>query len=136
MMPAGTTALVVLPAPSTPAGPTWDEQASDVSPGNSFPNDGTTLLYCRNTTASPISVTFEADLYGAEVAILSVAIPGSGTEHGVRVLGPFPPGRFNGHESTDNAKTGHVFVRQASGSDGQLQLCPFQINRSLLSGTF
>ena len=54
-MPAGTTALTVLTPPSTPAGPTWDEQASDQTNGNSFDNNaGDVFLYVRNTTAGAL----------------------------------------------------------------------------------
>jgi len=135
-MPASTTALTVLAAPGTPAGPTWDEQDTDVSPGNNFDNDGVTMLFARNNTAGAIDLIFEADLYGTERTVLQVTIPGSGTENGVKVLGPFPPGRFNNHDTTEVASTGKVFVRQASGTDGQVKLCPFKVNRSLLAGAY
>jgi hypothetical protein len=131
-MPASTTALVLVSSQS-PAGPTMDEQASDVSPGNSFENSaGDVMLYVRNTTGSSIPLLFEADAYGAERTVLSKTIPGSGTENGVAICGPFPPSRFNDHSTTEVASNGRVFVRQGSGSDGDLVMCPFRVPRSLL----
>ncbi len=131
-MPASTTALTVIAAPSTPAGSSFDEQASDVSPGNNFANpDGNTLLYARNTTAGALDLIFEADVFGTERTVLQTSIPGSGTENGVKILGPFPPSKFNEHGTTEAASTGKVFVRQATGSDGQVVLCPFRVNTVL-----
>jgi hypothetical protein len=132
-VPAGTTSLIVLDDPGDETGVAWDEQASDVSPGNSFRGGVGVMLYARNTTASPIDLIFEADSYGAEIQVLRVTIPGSGTEHGVRIIGPFPPGRFLNHTTTDATKDGHVFVRQASGADGALQLSPFRLQFTLTS---
>lgn len=129
-MPASMTALTVLAAPSTPGGQAFDEQASDQDPGNKFACAPGTRLYARNTTAGAINLVFEADLYGAEVDLLTVAIPGSGTENGVKILGPFPP-EFLQHGTTEAASNGSVFVRQASGSDGEIVLCPFQNNPNL-----
>jgi len=132
-MPTGTTALTVLAPVGDERGPTWDEQASDVSPGNNFDNAHGTFLYARNTTASPIDLIFEADIYGSEITVLQVTIPGSGTENGVKVLGPFPPKAFSDHRTTEAASDGKVFVRQASGIDGDVVLCPFRANETLLA---
>jgi hypothetical protein len=132
-MPASTTALTV--APHTDArGFTWDEQPSDVSPGNNFVNDGKTLLFARNTTAGVLALIFEADRYGAERTVMQVNVPANGTENGVAVFGPFPTALFNDHGTTEPASSGRVFVRQASGTDGQVVLCPFRIEPSLLAG--
>ena len=130
-MPASTTALTVLASPPTPAGVSFDEQASDVSPGNRFPNKPGTRLYVRNTQAGAINVLFESDKYGAERTVLTVSIPGSGTEHGVKVLGPFPAADFNDHSTTEAGSNGYVMCRQATGSDGDLVFCPFEDNPNL-----
>lgn len=129
-MPASAVALTVLAAPASPGGPTWDEQASTVSPGNKFAADGLVLLHVRNTTASAINVVFEADLYGTERTLLQVSIPGSGTENGGAILGPFPAS-FLDHTTTAAADNGSVFVRQASGTAGQLVFCPFRVNTGI-----
>ena len=132
-MPAGTTSLTVLSSFGTPASPTWDEQASDVTPGNSFPNAKGVQLYARNTTPTPIDLVFEADRFGAEVEVLRVSIPGSATAGGVKVLGPFPPDEFNEHGTTEAAANGSVFVRQLTGGDGDVVLSPFPLNMTLLA---
>lgn len=132
-MPASTTSLLVVAAAPTPKGSAFDEQVSDVSPGNSFDNaGGDIMLYVRNTTAGALDVIAEADVMGAERTVFQQAIPGSGTEHGVRILGPFPAAQFNDHSTTEVASNGRVFVRQATGSDGDLVFCPFRVNRLLL----
>lgn len=120
-MPAGTTSLTVT-ASNPPSGVNTNEQSSDVSPGNSFPaTAGKTRLFARNTTGGPLDLVFEADKFGAEVDLLTATIPANGS----RVLGPFPA-EFLDHSTTDSAKTGHVMVRQASGTDGQIVLSPFE----------
>ncbi len=129
-MPSGTVSLTVVGPGSTPAGPTHDEQQSTAA-GNSFENDGSTLLIVRNTNASSRVITFVADRYGAEQTVITSTIPGSGTENGTKVLGPFPPEAFNDHGTTDSAKNGHAMFTH-SGSNSDLMLCPTKINRSLL----
>lgn len=131
-MPANSVALVVMPAPARVDLGTFDEQASTVSPGNKFDDDGVTMLYVRNTTASAITVNFLADLINFERTIASASVPGSGTEGGVLILGPFPK-IFTDHSVTASADNGKVFVKQASGTDGQLQFCPFRVNPNLRS---
>lgn len=131
-MPAAAVALTVLPVPSTPGGPTFAEQSSTVSPGNKFLNDGQVMLYVRNTTASAINVIFEADIFGSERTLLQTSIPGSGTANGVAVLGPFPA-VFNEHPATAAADNGAVFVRQATGTNGNLVFAPFRVNAALRS---
>ena len=123
-MPASTTALTVV-APSGAGGLIRDvnEQSSDVSPGNNFINDGKTYLFARNTTASAIDLTFEAHINDVERTVLTATVPGSGTDNGELIVGPFDPALFNVHGAVD---TDRAYVRQASGSDGEVKLMPFR----------
>lgn len=127
-MPASTVSLTVAAAAATPAGTVVTEQNSTVSPGNNFENDGATLLYARNTTAGSLNIAFEADKYGVERTVAQVAIAAGAKV----ILGPFPPSDFNDHTGTEAASTGKVFVRQLSGSNGDLVFAPMKLNRSLV----
>lgn len=64
--------------------------------GDSFQNDGATALYVKNGSGAPITVTADApnaDNFGIiDNAHDSPATIAAGAE---RLLGPFPPGRFN-----------------------------------------
>jgi hypothetical protein len=131
-MPASTTPLTVVGPSSSPAGAAFNEQNSDASPGSNFLNARGTLLYARNTTASPITLIFEADVLGVERTVMTVDVPGSGTEHGVAIIGPFPAHLFNDHSTTTSsgADQGKVYVRHA-GADADIVLCPFVPNLGL-----
>lgn len=124
-MPAGCTALTVLQPPVTPFAASFDEQQSDAAPGNYFVNDGDTQLYLRNANASARTITFYADIYGAERTIGTATLPGSGTENGVLILGPFPTGLFNNHSTTESARTGSAMFSH-SGADADVMCCPFK----------
>lgn len=128
-MPAGATALSVVAPAATPAGASFNEQSSDAS-GMKFANDGETYLYVRNTTVSAVPLSFFSDKYGAEIEVLEVSIPGSATEHGVKILGPFDPVFFNDHATTEAASTGSVIMTH-TGSDADLQVCPFRMPKKL-----
>lgn len=123
-MPAGTTALTVV-APTGNGGLRRDmnEQNSDVSPGNNFVNDGKTYLFARNTQAGANTLVFEAHINGVETTVHTEAVPGSATDNGEVIVGPFAPGLFNQHQGVDLDR---VYVRQGSGADGDVVLCPFK----------
>ncbi len=122
-MPAGCTALTKVAA-NPPHGGSFNEQASDASPGNKFAAQADkTRLFVRNTTETAIELNVYADKYGEEVLLQSTSIPGSGTENGERILGPWPA-EFLEHSTTEVASNGQVMVAHA-GSDGDLMLCPF-----------
>jgi hypothetical protein len=126
-MPASTVALTVLDVQSTPAGAAANQQASTVTPGNNFLNDGWTLVDVVNTTGGALTITFEADVFGAERTVLSTSIAA-----GARVpFGPFAPGKFNGHDATEAASNGRVFMRQIGGSNGGLTFSPYKVSRNL-----
>jgi hypothetical protein len=129
-MPAGTVTLVNVGPGSSPAGPTYDEQQGTAA-GNSFDNTDAILLVCRNTNAAARVVTFFADRYGAERTIMTATIPGSATENGTSVLGPFPSDVFNDHSTTDATKQGHVMFSH-NGINTDLFFCPVRVNRSLM----
>lgn len=130
-MPAGATNLNVLGPPSSPAGITYAETTLDAANGNKFDNDGKVILTVRNTTAGAIILDFYADTpEGNEVKVMSVSIPGSGTANGIKRLGPFPPSRYNNHNTTEAASSGKVIMKQASA--GALNACAEQLNMSLL----
>lgn len=131
-MPASCTSLTVVAAASTPAGPTHDEQQSDASPGNKWVNTHPMLLSARNTNVASKIISFYADIIGVEAVIMTSTIPGSATENGTRVLGPFPPSKFSDHNTTEAASTGQVMITH-NGADADLMLCPFILNQSLLS---
>lgn len=130
-MPASCTALTVVGPASTPAGPSWDEQQSDAAPGNRFANARGTLLGARNTNASSRVLTFYADLYGAEVALMTATVPGSATENGFRLLGPFPAKDFGNHTTTEAASNGQVMVSQ-NGADADIMFTVYVVNLSAL----
>lgn len=129
-MPAGTITLTVIGPGATPAGPTYDEQQSTAA-GNSFDNGDSVLLVVRNTNASARVLTFFADRYGTERTVMTATVPGSATENGTAVLGPFPSDVFNDHSATDSAKQGHVMFSH-NGVNADLLLAPIKINRSLM----
>lgn len=128
-MPAGTITLTLVGPGSSPSGPTYDEQQGTAA-GNSFDNTDTVMLVCRNTNAASRVVTFFADRYGAERTIMTATIPGSATENGTAVLGPFPSDVFNDHSTTDSTKQGHVMFSH-NGINTDLFFCPVRVNRSL-----
>jgi len=129
-MPAGTITITVLGPGAGPAGPTYDEQQSTAA-GNSFDNNDATVLVCRNTNATARVITFVADRYGAERTIMTATIPGSATENGTAVLGPFPSDVFNDHSTTDSTKQGHVMFTH-NGVNADLFLAPVRVNRALM----
>ena len=129
-MPAGTITLTVVGPGATPAGPTYDEQQSTAA-GNSFDNSDPVALVVRNTNAASRIVTFFADRYGAERTLMTATIPGSGTENGTAVLGPFPSDVFNDHSATDVTKQGHVMFSH-NGINTDLFFCPVRLNRGFM----
>jgi hypothetical protein len=72
-----------------------------VADGDTFPNDGNTFLQFENGNASSRTLTIPANDtekpgFGTIVTPDTVyAIPGSGTNGGKCMIGPFPPDRFN-----------------------------------------
>lgn len=63
--------------------------AADGTNGNSFVNDGTTLLRCKNAAGSPITLTVNTSITadGLAVADRTYSIPAT---TGDRLMGPFP----------------------------------------------
>lgn len=129
-MPAGTVTLTVIGPGSSPAGPTYDEQQGTAA-GNSFDNSDAVALVVRNTNAAARVVTFVADRYGVERTVLTATIPGSATENGTAVLGPFPSELFNDHSTTDATKQGHVMFTH-NGINTDLNFCPVRLNRGFM----
>jgi hypothetical protein len=99
-------------------------QASVVSPGNNFPNTGRTMLAVRNTTVGALDIILEGHLGGVERTLMQESVPGSGTDNGIRIFGPFETDRFNNHNGVDIDR---AYVRQATGSNGDLTFAPFEI---------
>lgn len=85
---------------STFAGLNYTSAAADVA-GDSFVNDGRTQIMFVNANASPRTVTVAANDtsrpgFGNIVTPDTViTVPGSGTNGGLAMAGPFPPARFN-----------------------------------------
>lgn len=76
--------------------------ASAASGGDTFANDGRTFLLVKNANASTRTVTADAvaslDKPGFGTVPISdsvLTVPGSGTNGGLTMWGPFPPERFN-----------------------------------------
>jgi hypothetical protein len=75
--------------------------ASAAGGGDTFANDGKTFLLFTNGNASARTLTIAANDatkpgFGTIVTPdTTVTIPGSGTNGGLCVVGPFPTGRFN-----------------------------------------
>lgn len=75
--------------------------ASAAGGGDSFANDGHTFLLFKNGNASARTLTIaanDADKPGFGTIATpdtTVTIPGSGTNGGECLVGPFPPDRFN-----------------------------------------
>jgi hypothetical protein len=67
--------------------------AATATTGDTFPNDGNTLLVIANGSASPItaSITINQKVDGVTPAAKTVAIAASTTV----VVGPFPPATYN-----------------------------------------
>lgn len=91
--------LTVQNISTTGLGPTY---AAANAGGDTFPNNGRTLLHVKNGGASAVTVT----LVSAKTCNqgfqhdLQVSVPAGGE----RMIGPFPPDRFN------NESTGQVSV--------------------------
>lgn len=91
--------LTVQEAPFTGLNYTYE----NASTGDTFANDGHTFLVFLNANASARTLTltgnaFSKPGYGdisAADAGETVTLPGSGTNGGRQIVGPFPPGRFN-----------------------------------------
>lgn len=132
-MPASCTALTVVAAPSSPAGASHDEQQSDAAPGNRWANSGRSLASFRNTNAAARIVSFYADQYGVEAVIMTSTVPGSATENGTKIMGPFAPSKFNNHNTTEVATTGQIHITH-NGADADLMICPFELNMGLFEG--
>jgi hypothetical protein len=130
-MPAGATTLAALAPATRPNGPTYAETTLDAANGNKFPNNGSTILIVRNTTAGAIVLDFFVDTpEGNEVKVMSRSIPGNGTANGIVQLGPFPPERYNEHNTTEAASTGQVIMKQLSA--GALSAALIPLSKSLL----
>lgn len=123
-MPGSTVSLSVL----EPANPYTNPMSFTVSTaaGNSFDNDGETVLLVQNQNASARTLTFYADINGAERTIGTVTLAGVGTDNGYTVLGPFDPSEFNNHNVTDSTKTGHVMISH-SGANSDVVLAPLRL---------
>lgn len=76
---------------------------ASVSTGDTFVNDGHTVVLFKNGNASARTLTLTGtatsvpgygDVSAADMGE-TVTIPGSGTNGGECAVGPFPPGRFN-----------------------------------------
>ena len=71
------------------------------STGDKFTNDGNTILLFVNGNASARTLTIAANSttqpgFGAiTISSTVVTLPGSGTNGGIAMVGPFPTGRFN-----------------------------------------
>lgn len=70
--------------------------------GDVFANDGRTYIIIKNASASTRTATFDAvaslDKPGfgtVPIADTAITVPGSGTNGGLVMIGPFPPDRFN-----------------------------------------
>lgn len=74
---------------------------ASVADGDTFPNDGNTFLQFENGNASSRTLTVPAnDAYSPGFGTIATpdttySIPGSGTNGGKCMIGPFPPDRFN-----------------------------------------
>lgn len=91
---AAPTPVAVQSIPWTGATPVFHAASSD---GNTFPNDGFTVVYIKNGSGAEIEATFitPITLNGLAVADLVTTII-TGTE---RIVGPFKPETFNDTES-------------------------------------
>ena len=76
--------------------------AAVASGGDVFANDGKTFLLVKNASGSTRTVTADAvaslDKPGfgtVPIADSVLTVPGSGTNGGLTMWGPFPPDRFN-----------------------------------------
>lgn len=76
--------------------------AAVASGGDTFANDGNTVLLVKNANAATRTVTADAvaslDKPGfgtVPIADSVLTVPGSGTNGGLAMWGPFPPDRFN-----------------------------------------
>jgi len=123
-MPGSTVSLSVL----EPANPYTNPMSLTVSTaaGNSFENDGETVLIVQNQNASARTLTFYADINGAERTIGTATLAGVGTDNGYAVFGPFDPSEFNNHNVADATKTGHVMISH-SGANSDVVLAPLRL---------
>jgi hypothetical protein len=124
-------ALTKVAAPTAPSGTAWDEQQSTAA-GNKFTNDGRTLLGGRNTNVASRVLTFYVDVFAVEVALMLVTVPGSATENGQAMMGPFPKPVFDNHDTTSSASTGSVVLAH-NGANADLMFCPFGIGIGLFA---
>lgn len=86
------------------------------SGGDSFSNDGRTFYLITNASAGTRTATFDAVAsltkpgFGTvTITDTAVTVPGSGTNGGRVMIGPFPPDRFNnsvGHVSVTYSDSG------------------------------
>lgn len=124
-MPAGTIPLTVVQRSGTAAKDRdLNLQNSTVSPGNNFVNTGKTMLLARNTQVGAANLLFEGHVLGTEITLATCSVPGSATDSGIRLFGPFETDKFNSHAGAD---VDRCYVRQSGGANGDLQLCPFEI---------
>jgi hypothetical protein len=85
---------------STFAGVNNSSAAADVA-GDTFANDGRTLVHFTNANASSRTVTIPAnDTSRPGFGTIAtpdtvITVPGSGTNGGICTVGPFPTERFN-----------------------------------------
>lgn len=112
-MPAGTIAIPVQVPNPNHKGRVINEATSTPSPGNFVPCDEKTRVVLRNTTASPIVVTFFADTYAAEYPVDVVTVPANTVNNGRVHLGPFSRD-FLQHGFTDAAKNGGIMFSHAA----------------------
>jgi hypothetical protein len=79
--------------------------ASAASGGDVFANDGKTFVLITNGNASTRTATFDVPTANESVSVqglgpvsiadTAITVPGSGTNGGRIMVGPFPPSRFN-----------------------------------------
>lgn len=132
-------AVVTNPTNLTLVGPAaWNglvmnEQNHDAANGNKFDNQPGTVLFCRNTTVGALDVNFYADINGVEVLLGTVSIPGSGTQNGEKIIGPFKAELFNDHGVSVAAGTaqGTVIFKPPVATAGQIKFSPHAFNPSL-----
>jgi hypothetical protein len=86
----------VVPQSITRAGttPTYAAPNASGNGGNSFVNDGQTILHVKNASAGPITVTIQVPntVDGLAVASRTVSVPAT---TGDMLIGPFPAGVYN-----------------------------------------
>lgn len=95
--------MAVLSVQNATLAGTQHTYAAVAAGGDSFPNDGNTILLFKNGNASPRTLTIASAAASVnkpgfgDIALSNptATIPGSGTNGGEVMVGPFPVDRFN-----------------------------------------